>query len=202
MRVRIVRTPAGNFSRLGDALRRAGAEPELVRPADLAPDGRPIVLAGVSSFPTIARALAPARSTLRAEVRAGTPVLGVCAGFQVLFDASDEGSGVGVGVRRGRVRRLHSSRVPNLGWCRLLASDESRMLDGVPSGSFAYFAHSYRVPGRMAGVVARTVHSGEAFPSAVEDRALWGMQFHPELSGRVGARMLANFVEHCREGRR
>ncbi len=195
MRVDLVRTPAGNFERIRSSLRALGADVREVPPSRIGPGRGPIVLAGVSSFSTIGRALRPARRAWEGLGTDGRPVLGICAGLQALFESSEEGAGRGVGLLEGRITRLRDRRQPHLGWSRLAPVGRSRLTEGLPTGSYAYFAHSYRVPDGVPGEAARTEYRGESFPSAVADGPLWGVQFHPELSGSVGRRVLTNFLE-------
>lgn len=200
MRVSLVRTPAGNFGRLRRGLERAGAKVVPVRPSEITGNEQALVLAGVSAFGTIAGSLRRPREVLRRAARAGVPILGVCAGYQVLYESSEEGAGRGLGLLPGRVRELRTPRVPHLGWSRLEVEGSGRtLLEGVPSGSYAYFAHSYRAPPGGRAEVARTTYQGERYPSAVEQGSLFGVQFHPEISGPVGARVLSNFVAYAEE---
>lgn len=200
MKVTLVRTPAGNFGRLARGLERAGARVHPAAPRALTGRERAIVLAGVSAFGTIARSVGPAGRRIREAAQEGTPVLGVCAGFQVLYGSSEEGAGRGLALLPGRVRRMRTTRLPHLGWSRLEpVGDGGKVLEGVPPGSYAYFAHSFRAPDLSPHVAARTRYRGEAYPSAVEAGNLWGVQFHPEISGAVGARVLSNFVAFAEE---
>jgi imidazole glycerol-phosphate synthase subunit HisH len=200
VKVTLVRTPAGNFGRLRRGLERAGARVEVGTPGELDGSERAVVLAGVSAFGTIARSLGRARERIGAASRSGVPILGVCAGFQVLYESSEEGPGRGLALLPGRVRELRTPRVPHLGWSPLSpARPRTRILEGLPEGSYAYFAHSFRAPPSGVAVAARTTYQGETYPSAVERGNLWGVQFHPEISGSVGARVLANFVAFAEE---
>ena len=127
-------------------------------------------------------------------------MLGVCLGFQLLFEESDEGhGGRGLGLLRGRVRRLDPGRgkVPHMGWNRLHMTRSSALLDGVDEGERVYFVHSYAVtPATRARVVATTEYGGEIV-AAVERGAVQGTQFHPEKSGSAGLRVYANFAALC-----
>jgi imidazole glycerol-phosphate synthase subunit HisH len=197
MRVALLRTPAGNLERLRFALDAAGAETRLVRPAAIDSVRDPIVVAGVSSYGTIAASLAPARTILRRRVREGVPLLGICAGFQMLYEGSSEAPGEGLGILSGRVRRLRARRLPHLGWSRLAIRSRGRIFSGVESGAYAYFAHSYRVPTGTGGAASLTECEDERYPSAIEAGTLWGVQFHPEISGPTGQRVLRNFLAMC-----
>ena len=127
-------------------------------------------------------------------------MLGVCLGFQLLFEESDEGhGGRGLGLLRGRVRRLGPGRgkVPHMGWNRLRMTRSSALLDGIAEGERMYFVHSYEVkPADGADVVATTDYGGEVV-AAVERGAVQGTQFHPEKSGAAGLRVYANFAALC-----
>lgn len=197
--VQVLRTPASNVERLAEAFRRCSADVRLVGPGQLSGRDGAVVIPGVSSFATLARALRPAGDALREAREAGVPILGVCAGFQVLHESSEEGPGRGLGFLPGRVTRLRSPRRPHLGWSRLDPGLPSALSAGLPAGAYAYFAHSYRVPDARGTTVLATRHRAERFPSAATSDRLWGVQFHPELSGAVGRQLLANFVALARE---
>ncbi len=192
----------GNLRSVERALSEAGAEPVIsADPAELSGcDG--LVLPGVGAFAVAAAVLRERglHSMITELAAAGRPILGVCLGFQLLFDESDEGTGgSGLGLLRGRVGRLDSDRakVPHMGWNRLAMTRPSALLDGVDEGAHVYFVHSYAVsPGDSADVVATTDHGGELV-AAVERGAIQGTQFHPEKSGSAGLRVYGNFAARC-----
>ncbi|MFO7892426.1 MAG: imidazole glycerol phosphate synthase subunit HisH [Longimicrobiales bacterium] len=179
----------GNLHSLRKALERQGAE--VVEGAELERvDG--LVLPGVGAFGAAAERLADRADAIRGAVADGLPVLGICLGMQLLLDASDEGSGSGLGLIPGRVRRLRAERVPHMGW-NVVRSDDA-LFRGV-SGHRFYFANSYVAdPAAGADVVAWARHEGDRFPAVVRKGAVMGTQFHPEKSGESGLRLLANFV--------
>jgi imidazole glycerol-phosphate synthase subunit HisH len=186
----------GNLRSAERALAHVGAAARLVTdPADVE-GAAGVVLPGVGAFGPCADALA--RSGLRdAALRAidkGVPFLGVCVGFQLLYDDSEEAPGrPGLGVLRGTVRRLPSSeKVPQMQWNRLTALRSSGLLAGLEEEPWVYFVHSY-APGVGAETVA-TCDYGGPVAAAVEAGSVWGTQFHPEKSGVTGLAMLANFV--------
>lgn len=124
------------------------------------------------------------------------PVLGVCLGMQLLFEASAEGDTTCLGLLKGRLTRFDESRcgrVPHMGWNRIDVVRDSPLLAGLDRDAYAYFVHSYAAP-----VTSATVAScdyGGAFAAVVSERNFHGAQFHPERSAAVGARLLSNFLE-------
>jgi imidazole glycerol phosphate synthase glutamine amidotransferase subunit len=129
---------------------------------------------------------------IAARARSGAPVLAMCVGLQVLFEASDESPGsTGVGVLQGRVGRFAADvRVPQFGWNRIEPEPGCRWLEP----GFAYFANSYRVLAAPGCKVARAEH-GQSFVAALERGSLLACQFHPELSGAFGQRLIARWLE-------
>jgi glutamine amidotransferase len=191
----------GNLRSVERALGAAGATAVVsADPAELAScDG--LVLPGVGAFAVAAATLRDRGldALITGLAGAGRPVLGVCLGFQLLFDESDEGDGGrGLGLLPGRVRRLQPTRgkVPHMGW-NSLRMTPSTLLDGVAGGERMYFVHSYAVePADVGDVVATTEYGGEVV-AAVEHGAVQGTQFHPEKSGAAGLRVYANFAARC-----
>ncbi len=192
----------GNLRSVERALQVAGAEP--VISADpgtiLACDG--VVLPGVGAFSVAARALSDTGlgHAVRELARRDRPVLGVCLGHQLLFDGSDEGhGGEGLALLRGHVVELSPSgglKVPHMGWNTITTLRESALLDGVASGAYMYFVHSYAAVSEPGDTVAVTAY-GDDLVAAVERGSVMGTQFHPEKSGAAGLRVYANFVSMC-----
>ena len=123
------------------------------------------------------------------------PVLGICLGMQLLFEASDEGHTRCLGIIPGRAVRFieaHGRPVPHIGWNTLDIERQSPLLRGLGSSDYAYFVHSYALP-VTAATVASTRY-GAPFTACVEWRNFFGAQFHPERSAAVGARLLSNFL--------
>jgi imidazole glycerol-phosphate synthase subunit HisH len=114
--------------------------------------------------------------------------------MQLLFDASEEGQGQGLGVLAGRVRRLQAPRLPHMGWNDVEPVRPDPLLpDGEPL--VAYFAHGYAAESaETAQVLAWTRYGDELFPAVVRHGAIWGVQFHPEKSGAAGLRLLRRFL--------
>ena len=190
----VVDSGGANLASIGAAFERAGAtvrvtaDPDEIRAADR------VVLPGVGAAgPAMARVRA--RGLDAVLPRLTQPVLGICVGMQLLYERSDEGDTPCLGVLRGDVAALPRSagvRVPHIGWNRVVACGDAPLCAGLGDDAYAYFVHSYAAPAD-AQAVASCTH-GAAFAAAVSHRNFHGVQFHPERSGAVGARVLANWL--------
>jgi imidazole glycerol-phosphate synthase subunit HisH len=192
----------GNLRSVERALRVAGAEPVISSDPSVIVTCDGVVLPGVGAFSIAAQTL---RDTgLGAAVlelaRLERPVLGICLGHQLLFESSDEGhGGEGLALLRGSVVKLSPEpglKVPHMGWNTIATVRASTLLDGVPSGSYMYFVHSYAAVPDPQDTVAVTEY-GDRLTAAVERGTIMGTQFHPEKSGATGLRIYANFVSMC-----
>jgi glutamine amidotransferase len=194
MRIAVFDFRVGNLHSLTKALARRGANVDVVTDANGMANADAIVLPGVGAFGAAARALEPHRGRIADRLRDGTPCLGICLGMQLLFEASDEGRGRGIGAIAGTVRRLRSSRIPHMGWNSVSANDDP-LFDGIGS-LMAYYANSFVVqPEDEAHVVAWSEYDGDRFPAVVRSRNVQGVQFHPEKSGADGLRLIDNFLK-------
>ncbi|AHG88808.1 Imidazole glycerol phosphate synthase subunit hisH [Gemmatirosa kalamazoonensis] len=190
---------AGNLHSLAKALEAAGAEVRVETDAARAVENTDaLILPGVGAFQAAAQRLAPGRDAVRDALGAGLPALGICLGMQLLFDASDEGPGAGLGVIPGRVTRLDAARVPQIGWN---AIDDARDPLFAASGlGVAYYANSFVCrPDDDAPVTAWSEHEGDRFPAAVRQGNVVGVQFHPEKSSAPGLAFVKAFVESVRD---
>lgn len=195
--IAIVDYGVGNIHSVRRALSEVGAEARLAGDADALEAAAGIVLPGVGAF-------APALASLQARglgrrivemARRGTPVLGVCLGYQLLFEESTEhGRHEGLGLLPGRVVEVAGSpRLPVIGWCRTTQTGRSPLWDGIGDGSYFYFVHSY-TPEPTGHAIGCSEHSPAA---AAMSGAVMGTQFHPEKSGPDGLRLYANFASLC-----
>jgi imidazole glycerol-phosphate synthase subunit HisH len=189
---------AGNLHSLGKALEAAGAavrvEPD---PARAVEDTDALILPGVGAFTTAADRMAPGLTEVRAALDRGLPCLGICLGMQLLFDASDEGPGAGLGVIPGRVDRLHARSVPQIGWNAVEpAGDAPDPLLAASGLDVAYYANSYvcRPSEGDGSVIAWSEHEGDRFAAAVRRGRVVGAQFHPEKSSAAGLAFVRAFV--------
>jgi imidazole glycerol-phosphate synthase subunit HisH len=157
-----------------------------------------LVLPGVGAFGACMEALA-ARGFDRLvceRVAAGTPLLGVCVGMQMLFEESEEfGASRGLGLLRGSVRRFPNDLVvPQVGWNQVRQQNCNPLFGGIKDSAFFYFVHSYYCEPVDREVIAGETDYGVAYASVVARENLLGVQFHPEKSQKDGLRMLANFA--------
>ncbi len=196
---------SGNLRSVHKALLAAGAEVGLARrPEDFAAGYRGMVLPGVGAFDDCVLALQKQRlwSCVLDHIRGGKPFLGICVGYQVLFERSDEfeSRAAGLEVFRGRVVRFpaggRAHKVPQIGWNQLaICRTECPLFQGVPDRSYVYFVHSYYPEPVDEGIVASRTEYGLWFASAVWRGNVVATQFHPEKSQAAGMRMLRNFVD-------
>jgi imidazole glycerol-phosphate synthase subunit HisH len=188
---------AGNLHSLAKALEAGGARVRIDTRVEQCLDADALVLAGVGAFGAAAERLAPAAEALRSALAAGFPCLGICLGMQLLFEASDEGQGSGIGVLPGKVRRVRARRVPHMGW-NAVDRDDDPLFAGTGE-LVAYYANSFVVePAEPHMVIARTRYEDDLFPAAVRQNRTWGVQFHPEKSGAPGLRLIRNFINEVR----
>jgi glutamine amidotransferase len=195
MSVVLVDAGGTNIGSVRYALQRLGVEASLTSDAEAIRTADKVILPGVGAAgPGMARLHELGLVQLMRSLT--QPVLGVCLGMQLLCEHSEEGDTECLGVIPATVRRFADQpglRVPHMGWNRLQRQREHPLLDGLVDGDWAYFVHSYAVP---AGdyALAATDFGGD-FSSVIARGNFHGMQFHPERSATVGARLLKNFLE-------
>jgi imidazole glycerol-phosphate synthase subunit HisH len=193
---------SGNLRSVHKALLKAGAEVRIVqRPSEMT-DARAAVLPGVGAFDDCIHAL-DRQGLLEASrqfIQSGRPFLGICVGYQALFEKSEEfnSCAAGLGIFRGTVVRFSEKaglKIPQIGWNELeIAQPECPLFRGVASGSYVYFVHSFFPKPADSSIVATRTAYGETFASAVWRGNIFATQFHPEKSQQVGLKLLQNFV--------
>lgn len=193
----------GNLASAHKALVHLGADAVLTDDPRLLERAAGVVVPGVGHFGACLRALRASglEGPVRAAIGEGRPVLGICVGFQMLFDRSEEDSEPGepgLGVLRGTVLRLPASqRLPQIGWNTVEVVDGSAMFAGLAPRPWMYFVHGYAPAPCDPGIVRGWCSYGVRFACAVEHANVWAVQFHPEKSGANGLALLANFVARC-----
>jgi glutamine amidotransferase len=182
-----------NLASLGFALARLGVEAPVTEDPERVRAATHVILPGVGAARNAMERL-EAAGLARVVPHLTQPVLGICLGMQLLFASSDEEEAECLGVIPARAAHIPPSAdlpVPHMGWNRLAPRGASALLEGVPSGAYAYFVHSYAVP--LGPYTRASSRYGLEFSAAVEQDNFFGTQFHPERSSAVGARILQNF---------
>lgn len=192
---------AGNLKSVKNALDHLGAANMRASTAKEILLADAVILPGVGEFGT-AMAELERRGIKEAVIEAangGRPLLGICLGMQLLFEAGEESPGAkGLGILPGRVPRFPAEmglKIPHMGWNSVMPLKENRLLDGLPEGSYMYFVHSFYVKAAERADVSAISEYGLIFDAAVERGNIFGCQFHPEKSGAAGLVILKNFIE-------
>jgi glutamine amidotransferase len=195
--IAIVDYGVGNVRSVERALAHVGAEPKITSDLDELEQADGLVLPGVGAFAPALEKLSDHGLGRRIVELAknGKPLLGVCLGYQLLFEESMEhGRHEGLGLLPGKVVEVaNSARLPVIGWCRLSKSNDAVLWQGIKDRSYFYFVHSY-TPESSDCAIAWSEHSPAA--AAARDSVM-GTQFHPEKSGPDGLRVYKNFVAYC-----
>ena len=189
---------AGNIHSVEKALRFVGADVKRVARPEQLKGATAAVLPGVGAFDDCMNALSKQAlfEATREFIRSGRPFLGICVGYQALFERSEEfnSCALGLGVFQGKVVRFsgrEGHKVPQIGWNQLeIAAPECPILRGIPSGSYTYFVHSFYPEPADPSIVATRTEYGETFASAIWKDNVFATQFHPEKSQRVGLQLL------------
>jgi len=193
--VAIIDSGGANIASLRAALSRLGADSVVTSDSGVIQRAARVLLPGVgSAHNAMGRLRATGLDKLIPTLR--QPLLGICLGMQILFDASEEGPANGLAVIPGNVERLQFAPglpVPHMGWNQLNQSRPDPLLEGVNALDYVYFVHGYAVP--AGDWTVATTDYGSNFTAVARRDNFCGTQFHPERSGVVGARILANFLK-------
>ena len=193
----VVDLGVGNLGNVVRALAAAGGQPQITADPAAVRSARRIVLPGVGAFrPPRERLRGDLESALRGALADGAHLLGICVGYQLLFEGSDEfGATEGLGLLRGRVTELPAEVArPHIGWNRLEAPLPHPLLEGLEASAFVYFVHSFAPDGGAAEETVATALHGRRFAAVSAKGRICGTQFHPEKSGEAGLRLLRNFL--------
>jgi glutamine amidotransferase len=194
---------SGNLRSAHKALLKVGADVKIARQPEEMKDARGVVLPGVGAFDDCINALRKQEllEASRAFIQSGKPFLGICVGYQALFEKSEEfnSCAAGLGIFSGSVVRFANKnglKIPQIGWNQLeLSKTDCPLFKGVKNGDYVYFVHSFFPKPTDDSIVATRTTYGETFASAVWRDNVYATQFHPEKSQQVGLQLLKNFVE-------
>jgi glutamine amidotransferase len=193
---------AGNLRSVEKALRKVGADVEVLTTPDRLAGARACVLPGVGAFDDCIHSMQRQEllGAVKEFIASGRPFLGICVGYQALFDKSEEfqSSAAGMGIFAGRVIRFPNQpglKVPQIGWNQVdLVRNDCPLFDGIPSGTYFYYVHSYHPQPEDDSIVVGRTDYGRRFACAVHRDNVFATQFHPEKSQTAGLRLLTNFV--------
>ncbi|HEX6379558.1 MAG TPA: imidazole glycerol phosphate synthase subunit HisH [Nitrososphaeraceae archaeon] len=192
---------AGNLFNLHQSLLGNGAHSvDIIRSLRQLGNYDGLVLPGVGNFDSAISSMQKDSGLLNAAVDKGMPILGICLGLEMLFDKSEEGILEGLKVLDGDVLMLPRMKVkvPHIGWNNLrIVKTGSNLLKGIPQDSWVYFVHSYHIEPQDDKLIAAVTEYGSKLPVVIERSNLFGTQFHPEKSGKIGAQIVKNFVNIC-----
>ena len=196
--IAIVDYGAGNLMSVHNSLDFLGYENKIAASPEVIEQAAGVILPGVGAFPDAMDALhASGLTDAVLEAAKTKPFLGICLGMQMLFEESDEVRPCkGLGLLPGRIERIRTSlKLPQIGWNALDILRPNAMIEGVQQGDYVYFVHSFMAVPAEEGDLAAVTDYGARVPAMVARGNLFGCQFHPEKSGKVGLAMLKNFAE-------
>lgn len=192
---------AGNLFNLHQSLLRNGAHSvDIIRTLEELEKYDGLVLPGVGNFDNAISSIQRDAVSLNMAVDNGMPILGICLGLEMLFNKSEEGILDGLKILEGDVLMLPKQKVkvPQIGWNNLtIVKRASNLLKGIPQDSWVYFVHSYHIQPEDKNLITAIADYGSILPVVIERSNLFGTQFHPEKSGKVGAQIVKNFIKIC-----
>lgn len=199
--IAIIDYDAGNIKSVEKALKKLGQEVTITRDAEVILHADKVILPGVGAFGDAMSNLKKYRldEVIYQVVEKGTPFLGICLGLQLLFEKSDESTGVaGLGILEGEICRIpdcEGLKIPHMGWNSLHLTNDGRLFRGIEEGAYVYFVHSYYLKAKDEAIVKATTEYSTHIHASVEKGNVFACQFHPEKSSDVGMQILKNFVE-------
>lgn len=196
-RITIIDYGMGNLRSVEKAFKYLGYEVNVCYEKEEILLAEKIVLPGVGAFQ---KAIENIKNldlyhVIKQKIIDKTPFLGICLGYQLLYEFSEEGNEKGLNLLKGSVIKFKENnkfKVPHMGWNKILVNERSRLLKGL-SGNYFYFVHSYYVNNSNKDIVSSTSYHGLGFDSSIEYENIYATQFHPEKSGDVGLEILDRF---------
>ena len=191
---------AGNIFSLKSSLEKNGADVQVITSLNHTNNYSGLLLPGVGNFDPAISSLNSSKKSFTEIVKNQIPVLGICLGMEMFFEKSEEGEASGLGILEGEVILLPNKfKIPHMGWNDLRIKKQNKLLEGVKEGSWVYFVHSYRAKPKNPDIIKADSDYGISVPAVIESGSLFGTQFHPEKSGKVGSIMINNFLRECKK---
>ena len=191
----------GNIHSVIKALENLEEEIILIKNNYQTKDCKALILPGVGSFDPAMKNLINTDLIIDIKnwINSGKSFLGICLGLQLLFESSDEGSINGLGIVKGKIKRipqLCDQRIPHVGWCELLPTRKNSLLRNDELNNWVYFVHSYHaVPSNTNVIAANVSYGSEKLTAIIEQDNLLACQFHPEKSGKTGEKLLRRWIK-------
>lgn len=192
---------AGNLKSVEKALKFLGQESVVTRDRKEILSADKVILPGVGAFGVAMENLKKYEldKVIKEVVEKKTPFLGICLGLQLLFEGSEESSGVeGLHILDGEIVKIPDApglKIPHIGWNSLQLQNNGRLFQGIPQETFVYFVHSYYLKAREENIVKAVTEYGVTIHASVEKENVFACQFHPEKSSSIGLKMLENFAK-------
>ena len=201
MKLAIFDYGAGNIFSLKNALEKHNAEVDVITNFDAANNYSGLILPGVGNFDPAIRSIRDYSSKSFSDfVQDKIPVLGICLGMEMFFEKSEEGKEKGLAAIDGDVVLLPNKfKIPHMGWNNIKIRKSNPLLEGIDDQSWVYFVHSYRVKPKNYDIVIADSDYGIEVPAVINKGNLYGTQFHPEKSGKIGSVMIENFLRECKK---
>lgn len=198
--IAIIDYDAGNLKSVEKALKFLGEESFITRDPREILGADKVILPGVGAFGEAMEHLKKYEldKVIHEVVEKQTPFLGICLGLQLLFEGSEESSGVeGLHILDGKIVKIPDKpglKIPHIGWNSLHLQNQGRLFDGISEGAFVYFVHSFYLKAEKEEIVKATTDYSENIHASVEQGNVFACQFHPEKSSSVGLQILKNFA--------
>ena len=192
----------GNIHSVTKSLESLGEEIILIKNFNETKACKAIILPGVGSFDPAMSNLANTNliTDLKNWINSGKSFLGICLGLQLLFESSDEGKAPGLGIFKGKIKKIPymvNQRIPHMGWCQLIPTKPNTLLELKELNNWVYFVHSYHaIPDNTNIISAQVNYGSEKLTAIIENDNLLACQFHPEKSGKTGEKLLRRWISN------
>ena len=192
----------GNIHSVTKSLESLGEEILLIKNFNESKVCKAIILPGVGAFDPAMKNLINTNliTDLKNWIKSGKSFLGICFGLQLLFESSDEGQVQGLGIIKGKIKKIphiFNQKIPHMGWCQLLPTKTNTLLDLEEFDNWVYFVHSYHaIPDDLDIVAAQVNYGSEKLTAIIENDNLIACQFHPEKSGKTGEKILRRWLSN------